>query len=1561
MPDGIVSTPSVNTFDFNNFSPGPSLDETLDKELSKIKKEPGQEKFELHPLDPTLDTGRWLHTFWRNLAEPVEEAWASPTWRIPKTGVALLGSALNVIPSMVTTTLGFDHAPSMWDAATQYADGTNLDTPSRWGLQGLGIAADLVAAGPTDPLRMLTFGAKPMAKTAEKILAEGTPEIANIRNSSRLLGLQKYTRPGAELTEQNIQGYVVPKMVQSIIEGTPAESTLISKDYQTLRKSFGDYDITDHVFGHKRNEVVPGIFGNKSYEQMLNSARSMELEDLREFSKPPDDILKNPSAPLHAKLDSLAKYTAFAEKAIWDERAMTRLYLPVGTSIEGALRNFKEGIPIAPSPTRAISSGFGKIFGKWEEQAAGLTPLEESGITDHSKKTADFMSAGGYRLTPAESLSVTKANPLQVEQFVSMYQTPFTGFRRVKDKAIPITPREGIITNPRKLMDFVVNEVGALPEHLRIQHLENIQGTYNYLRTVTEQNPNLRFATEIGSLRKACTEIDKLVESVKDQISAGALTDKRYKKLYSLLTETGVNEHQFRLHELLDETKALAENLKNRVSGQLYKKQGSEVDQLSTLLSSTSDIPQEMTRFIQNFNTLNSMTVSYPYAMKAKMDLRELHNVANEIHSYFVLNHEAIREQFLSQSTGQMNSLRILGNMLRTKSGRSHLGRLKDELTKATNYLGGNVESLTTADLADRWATQPPSAIQAQRNVLEKKLNAKLEQMATNNQISAQDLANIKNFLSSADHKTFAGTIYSLDDLSKANAHLSLDAAILDRLTEPFQKVSQEIQKLTNTEFKSEFVRLGQDLASYQATYQPREIMAKLMAPGGWVDQLNSLQDKIFRKAKFGPNAAEIMEKYVEANSDINPLSEKYGLDFSKNVVVKNAGKYAPHLAGKVSMEVESKLNNLVGDYVQFFYTRSRFSPEQLAELSKAAVDPKANPSVGAALRQLTLAEGRVQSSLRGLAEIFGSDTAAKAYAEDVRKELSRTLDGLYKEEVRLNLARLYRGNYVPYAITGDFTDKQLYRKIVDSEDLAAGLSARDKAIVERSFGPSFQRKFPDAAAVLDYIDQLNKERALSNQAPLKLGVESNLAAVVANRKKLQLRALNNRQLVNTLETVLPPQMRVIKSLSEAGAAKLEERTGFSDLGKLIPSMSGKWINSDLYNYLEKYIPRYEQENKLFEVLRKVQSTYTRFQVQYSLVHLKNLASLVAIAGTEPGRILRILQTAMEGQASHLEQLPGMSNLFRRMSLALEESELYKAAVRSGVTHFRGEDQFRSVVDNVKRSMTPKKFGQDILSKGPFTTVIFDVMDRATKMALYEQLLERGLPGRMAASWVNHYLIDYTAKNLDPSFKKHAHAVMPFVSWNIQNAMLHIPNMIENPRKYAMIGYLRNYLPSTIWKSNPFFAGNKTPEVLADAMFIPHRDSKGNQTAVYLDLPWDKYIKLMNNSIVKYPTDPWIWRSELVKFLVNKTYYSNILREALDPVAKKREEKETLKEKVFGTPTRPGLLEESFWGIYPTSKSLYKAVDSVTTDGSWSDFTPAILDLIVGRTAQVTPTGRIQR
>ena len=1538
--------------------------------LPSTKSTPGT--LDLHPIDPIQEPGRWLHTVWRGMADPVNEAWQSESWRIPKTGVAMLGSALNVIPSMITTTLGFEKSPTLWDAATQYADAKQLPKAERLGLQTAGFASDIYLGGPTDPLRFFTFGPKAMAKTAEKILAESTPELANLSNPSQWMRLQKYARSGGELTQDNVSGYVVPKMVQNILENTPAQTTVISKDLDTLRKAHGDYEITDHVFGHKRSDAVQGAGITRSYDQMMAHARSLDLEELRAFATPPEEILKNPKSSLYDRLDAIAKYSAYAEKAIMNDRAATRIHLPIGTSITSALRNLREGIPIAPSPTRAIGKAARGLFGRWVEQTAGRAKLSElESINPYAKQAGEFMSAGGLRLSPFEARAVTDANPLQVEQFLAMYQAPFTMFTReinsrgrATGNVIARGGSNGLIVDSERLLPFIANEIGSMPEHLRMQHLDNIRGTYKFLREVVTKNPNLEIATDKFRLSEACDLLDNIHARLVNNIATSTRGVGNYARMYNLLTQPGIAAHQFRLHNILDETKALAARIQGRVSGQLYQKTGTEAEQLATLLSSPADLPEELTRFFRNFEALNNMTVSYPYALKAKMDLRELHNVANEIHSYYVMNQTAVREQFLAQGTGNMNSLKILGKLLRntkrpepgTRGGYDYFDRLKNQLSNPA--LLQNASS-TTIEQADAWSKLPANILNQERANAMSFLQRKMRSMATKGQLTPQEYSQALRFLRSADNKSFAGIIYSLDDLKNTHAQMSLDAALLDRLTQPLHDLSKEVQRLTNTEFKAEFTRLGQALAGYQANYKPRQILAKIMMPGGWMDDINKLQDKVLRRAGFGPVARDTMEKYLEAKEEINPVAENFGKEFSKNVIVKNAIKYSATLAAKMTPAVETELNNLAGNYVQYIYTRARVAEDLRSP----------NPAImGKASRHLAIAECFINESLEGLKKIFGSETAARSYAEDVRRGVEQVTEAFYKEEVPLGLGRLHRKGYVPYAVVGDYTDKQVYSKLTSTEELAAGLSPRDKKAISRAFSGEHHRELEDASAVVAYIQDVNAEKIARGEAPLNLQVESHLSAILANRKKMQLQSLNNRQLVDTLEAVLPAQMKIITSnISDKAHSKLRALSGYSDLGELIPSMSGKWINSELFEYLKQYVPPHQRENKCLELLRWVQNTYTRTQIQYSLVHLKNLASLVVIAGTEPGRIFRILKTAMKGQGAHVAEHPGMSNLLKRMALSLEESELYRNAVRNGITHSRMDAVAGGVMENVKNALAPTKINLSTLtSKGPFTTLIFDVMDRAAKMAFYEQLLEQGVPGRQAATWVNYYMIDYTGKNLNPNFRKNATAVMPFVSWNIQNALLHIPEMINNPRRYAMVNYLKNYLPQTVLKNNVRTPseGSKQAELLADAMITPYKDSKNNNTAVYLDPPWEKYIRLWNNSI-KNPTSPGLVTSELIKFIANKTYWAHLIKLAMDPAERRREEikeKLPIQERMLGNDRHKGLLEETFWGFAPTVKTFRKAVQSVSEDGSWADFTPAILNLVIGRTAQVNPvTGEIQK
>ena len=1564
--------------------------------------------------NPASTAGRWLKSYTHKLASPVEEAWYEEEWAIPKTALAAITVPFNLIPAAITTSMGYDKAENLWAAADEFSTKHKITDTGRWGLEGLALGADFYLGGVTDPLRFVSFKPSILWKTADQML-KAAPEVAGLKQGEKLAEMTKYSRMGAEVTEENVRGYVAPKMISDNLANIYDESRLVAEEHAGIQRQYGDYEIWEHYYGAKKNAPISPGRASKSMSDMQKEARLLPFEVLeKEHGIFNPELIKNPSTPLEEKLAHIANHEEFLVKGILKGAPATRIHFPIGLTAQQIARNVSEGIPIGPSPIHAIKKGISRVAGTWKEQGAVRKPIEEV-YQSRPQTIQDFsawVNGSGYRTHVSSSYHPGRMNAMEVEQILLQEQAPWRSnpmkeLRKRRDF-------EGVISRRKDMIDFIVDEVNAVPDHFAMAHLKGLRAGYEILGESIRANPQAVFASNAKQVDEGLKIIDEVIE-LAEEIEAGNIDpdtlSKPQKRLYDAITSP--QQHEFRINRLMSDTRDKFKRINDMQ--ELYHKElqairatpkGTTPNALAAELAATTraggvydELPALITSAMRNYQDLMTMTTSFNFAMEQRNTLKDIAKYATEISNLSFLNHEMIRDHFVKQASVHTDIMTTIASMLRDKRGKG-----KEILNKMANIptlmveqetekiLQQNLLNNTDAPIprpvrplnslagARAWAKTTPAKVvngvpvvlartatdvNKERAKMTEVFNKYLGRLEKRGVITSADSANVQTFMGQLDNESFANLIFSFQDLAKSKAVMSFESALLDRFLTPVKKGLEGMEKILNQEHAVEKRNLSNKFAAYQAHYSARKdplgFFQWLTKPGGFVDLTNDLIRKVSRKAGYSADAVENMQKYQENHNNTKPYAEAHGIKFSKDVVVGNAEKVNPAMRGKITLQTEYELNEAVGDYVQYYYTPAQFTAKELAEL-KAHMGKDLStlsPNIAAKVRQLTLSEQKVQDGLSRLETIFGDRVAAENFAEMTRASVGEYYENNYIQEAKLKIGGLYKRNYVPYRIEGDPGDKKYFRDLLSGEQNIKNVTGKDKILIARSFGPSEHRYFFDVAALQDFINETNKRLVAEGKSPLKLYMESHLSAVIGERKKIQLQALNNRQLIDVLEANLPAHMRVIYGLSDEGKKYVEQTKGWKNVGELIPSMEGKFIREELYDYLNTYVPKYDQENKLFGLLRRILNGHSRINIMFSPVHMKNVAALAYVAGMDWRVFSGIVSDAIKEQHKFEDAYPGGMNLMKRIGLALEESELYKQATRSGVTHFRGEEQFSSVGQNIKNSMAPKSRLAVIGKKGAFGSLIFDVMDRATKMTVYKKFSDMGAPARQAADWTNHYLIDYTGKNLDPNFRKMMHSLFPFVSWRIGNALLHIPEMIENPRKYATIYYLRDYFADYVLESNPFI-GSDYPEALAYTMPLPTYDANGNQIFVDGGLPWETDMKLINKAILKNPVNPVLTTTELAKYVADHSFYGGMLRDAMTPNRMKELKKENIFETMFApsNPKRHPEFYNLYWGIAPAGHGLIKALSSAVNEKEWRDFTPFLINYMVGRAIPVTGAGK---
>lgn len=1566
-----------------------ALSEKIKRDTPKKENFSGFSKVEplkLDPINPLNEPGAWLNRWFHQLWDPIQEAKDSETWAVPKTVMASLGSAVSIIPSMITTTMGFEKAPSLIEAADQYSASHGWSKAAQWGLWTPALLADIALGGPTDPLRLITFGARPLAKTAEKIIHEG-PALSGIVNPGKQKALTRSVRRAQTLNEESVREIAVPEIIARSFKVAQWPETAAVSELPQIQKTFGDYDILEHVFGSKKSTKItannPSGSLDDSYVGMLEKHRKRSLDDLTNTNSKIDfEIIRDPKTSLYEKIDHVAAYAAYAEKEILDGVPKTRIHVPFWAPAQIA-KKFRRGIPIAPSPFHGLQRGFTSLFYSWVDNPEFRKPIKEYLPKETIDKINNFaLALGGddiqRRLYMSEGTDIGELTASELEQFIRYVQHG--------------TAEQGmdtVLVHEKDIFAWVEKELKAMPQQYRLTHLKNLTATVEALSEVVKKFPTNLFATSSVPLNNATSYLKTLVENAEKNATG---------KIYDIVYNTkDFNNHKFHLDFLMEKATRVKEEIKNLMllkeqelkgisesggaetipeflSSAIEAKGGAFLGKKDGVTRYENRLAEKFTDLLSMHRQLRDATTTYSISVKNRDFTRNVSKTLEDINNSWFIMDETIKKHFEhlnSPEGGGSDVLKALSSMLRDGEARLFLKQVAeeplgprvspkniDDLLSPTSE-GVTIASFKTKEGIKKWmdASRPLDDLAIERLEIQDRFFKGIESHVENGKMSYPQGERLKEYLKSLGNESFANVLYAMRDIADARIHGSLEKSLFDRLLEPMQGAIESANVLLRTEFDVQYKQITESFAKFQTIRDHKKLFDFYFRPGGWMDQLDDLGEKVFRKVGLNYHAIEAMKEVERIRTSIDPASEDYAIMFSKENILKQATLLDPSLENKVGGALENNLVMAVGKYVQYAHT-----------LEQMAVDPG---NQWRSARVYEISKKKIEEGIAELSKIFGNKQKAQAYAENIREILKVEMRAQRQIEARMGMVGIEREGYLPYVLKGSKEEIQQLRDEITAAEGIAKIKKSDKKAIKKvfgggnyRFGAEEHRLFRDAAGVQEFIEQTNYKRVhREGLKALEVEVDDDIIAAIGDRKKKQLRAFSNRDMIGKLQTYLPGNT-LIRHFSEKDRQAVEFATKWQSLEKIVPSMKDYYVSNELYSYLKQYIPDGKADSAIYKLLSKYWSLSTKFQVQFSLVHLKNLAGLAFIAGVNPGKFSKIIYQAIKDSKNFEKLYPGAMNYMTRIAKALEHSDLYKSATRSGISHFRGAEQFTSVAENIKKARKPQWSPSRIMDKGFASTMIFDVMDRGAKMALYEELLEQGVQPNMAADWVNYFLIDYSAKNLNPEARKWGYAVAPFFAWKIQNMLLHVPNMIENPARYAMVNYFRHYVPDKVFHSNPY-ANSKMPDAIASTMAMPLQDTEGNQLYLSMDMPWDQYVNLFNRTILTNPTDPVAWRGDIWRFIAQRTRMGQSLREAFNPFDYKRIRNESLFESFFGDATHDGLIDETFWGTLPLVKKGMSFAYALLNPMAWKNLGPTALDFAVqstiGELKPVDPYGKLIR
>jgi len=1065
-----------------------------------------------------------------------------------------------------------------------------------------------------------------------------------------------------------------------------------------------------------------------------------------------------------------------------------------------------------------------------------------------------------------------------------------------------------------------------------------------------------------SKLRTATADIEHLVNQISDpRISA------QQKKEWTI-----------ELFELMLEAKGGSVKRENQEKARLLA-QGYTPDQISKILGKDKmqrQLSGGLTRMLLAFEDMMRSTVSYPVAAAHRRLENNIIEQLKDITKNYASLQKTINDAFETKNIENLDGIRVLKNLLEddqfrdffTSSSRNNYYTTQSTVVQ-TPAPGGSYQA--------RYNTYTPNRNVQNLNILTQvnqriraQFKTNIAQKVTNMEITPAQATELNNFIDSLPEWRFKKLIETMADISEANLQGSLKTALMDRIGYQYKYAIDKANEIVLNEHTKELSRLQTSFSQFQTIRNPKEALKFLFKPGGVYDTIDQLGDIVFRRVGLNYGALEVVQDLEKSRANLDPACIEYGIELNGELLNKAALKANPTLEAKltVTRELQEDLVKFSGKFAHYFHTAAgdnigligQMPLKDIIALSSSQRKNSLPSSIKRDLRVFSIAESEALDAITGLEKVFGSEKAVNEFVAD-------WLGGLEKDSIHQfglswesGLMPMYRKNWHPYDLVGDKKDIEAFKQYLikrNLEDMDVGIDEVYTGTgpgasnqISRGFSGEKNRTLQDAAGVMHEIEKCNAERIAQGEEALNIRVDDDVIASRASAKKKQLTAILNRKALSNLLLYLPNNSVIRKPSTEDLRRQLETlkdangATAWHNLGGpngLIPALEGHYISGDVYRYLKQYFPNYQIRNGVMQVISDYWNFVQKLTVQFNLIHLKNIFGLAYIAGVNPVGFFNTIYDATKEASKYEARHPGIMNYMTRVAQALEDSATHRMAVRSGLTHFRGSAQFRSVAENVKLGRNPFWSAGRIWDKGIASTLVFDVLDRGVKITLFDQLLKQGIPPNMAANWVNYFLIDYSARNLNPNAKSFGYAAFPFFSWKVQNMLLHIPNMIQNPSKYVMAQFMRNYVTDNMLDTKEYDREH-LPEALAKTMPIPYSfDNRGNQSRVMIDFPWDQWVHLFQTTAGKN-LNPLSWRADLYRYFLVRSRLSQEFREAMNPYQMKKVREETLWESMISPQT--SWLTSDLWSLDKPAAQLLRLGKSVLDPYRWKDVGPAFLD-----------------
>ena len=1491
------------------------------------------------PYGPTW-WKNWYHSVSRVAADDagsIADSWHSPNWygkilAVGKTALLPFNIAASAIPSGIMAMFGHTQDSSFFELSRRAAQkipttgNAMLDYVPAIATEIAGFGADVVA----DPLTYITAGAGPLFKSMAKILHGNM--IPLVKAGAQATEVARRYRMVGEITPEAISKAAPIHVIQSIAASGPEQLLAKRKIYDMIRTE-------------ARHKPVPGI--TATFEDLVQKARLMSSKDLKQHLPLPESVqpfkpvpastrkaAKNapaviPPAPKvfteAQQADDLAKHLVAVERHAWEERPLLKAF---GKTLPNPIESIRQGkmVPMGSPwgpPARVLSS----LQGKWLEHHVPTLPIAsmDKHVPTFSVAAREHLVSRGLPHTEKMTLFefenmfiASQVGPSAVKMMTNL-DLKHGGSQYALDAYRKYAKNETqrLITDPMSVKRILRRALLSVAPQDRVADLQRHIDIYKGLRAAANEQKGAIFSRRVSDYDKAIHAAEELQNDQKamKQILRGpqlpAIRTSIVNKLNhdmglanNLLKE--LNDHWTSLSPATTTTdstvRAFAEatHMRNMpVANAAAVQSGRNIAKADALKT----LPDLFASINEHTQTLMDLSIPYKYGAQHRQQILDGYNTVQMMRPQMEALKTHLQEFFYrGRKQGHpMDDVWALAKSMNTEGGYTAWKELADSLKLvAPTVLPAAEAQLARKSLIHRIQTLPGNL--------------------TPTEVHAAVTA-----LGKVSDDTMGGLIYAMREMGHLRRRIDEDQAILSSLLRPYSDGIQRAEAMVSQMKDFDLERIMADMGQHQAQYELKDFIRNGSLQKLY-DRIDSTKEWALTKAGFAPGAFRLLE---EVNNGFQGVPNDALGWADKEMGAKIIDTVGKHANGrKLSTDEIIKVNNALGKVLSS--ERDRFYSHADAAWRSEVI---------------TKAHTLVKEGTDELNALL-TPRMAKLVLDDVRTLGQKHLKDMADIESKAGKLA-WDPERFPVLMEMSAADKDIADHSYEADEIFRSLQPKEKP-GELMWQDHF---FGGTAERVAWLERTNAQRKINGMAPLDFTPVYNMTALLAHRRYNHLRTAIVNQHISRLQGLLPhyAQFDVHMKLSPTNIK--EGWAPITQLGGIFTKMdeAQHWhIPIPLMRYIKNNVGHFDQKESVINYASEVSQAMFRLSVQFNLVHLKNILALAYIARANPRKVYDYLKYAVD----HPQPVarPHKLHFLDPIKYALDTHPNMQAAIKDGISHFdplSNKPVYRRVMEMM--GDVPKKNWVEKVqtAQGPFTTLIFDVVDKATRLALYDQFKELGVAGPMAANMANHFMIDYSARFLSPQARMWGHFMFPFFGWRIGNAMVHVPNMLQNPSLYALESEIRD-----TWnrhQSQTLALGDQEAwaKILTYSYATPFTiGDEGYNAFVMPQLPWYPYLRMAEAARSE---NPLVSLSAPAAQAVRWNRWYNVLMDLADE-RRRHELREHPENVLMGTASKQGLFEEWLWGFRPWEKMIRTAAQGrgLTTDMLWD------------AAESVAPIGRVQ-